>query len=71
METYKNIPKLSTIERIAEALNIDPLILFQDISRISPEQEVELQNKKKKILSLIEKELDTILHSEFFQNIKS
>jgi transcriptional regulator with XRE-family HTH domain len=71
METYKNIPKLSTIERIAEALKIDPLVLFQDTSRISPEQEIELHSKKKKILSIIEKELDKILHDEFFQNIKS
>lgn len=30
METYKNIPKLSTIEKIAEALNVDPLTLFID-----------------------------------------
>lgn len=28
METYKNIPKLSTIERIAEALNVNPVDLF-------------------------------------------
>lgn len=28
METYKNIPKLSTIERIAEALNVPVLELF-------------------------------------------
>ena len=30
METYKNIPKLSTIEKIAEALNVDPLVLFSN-----------------------------------------
>lgn len=30
METYKNIPKLSTIERIAEALNVPVLELFKD-----------------------------------------
>ena len=28
METYKNIPKLSTIERIAEALNVPVIELF-------------------------------------------
>ena len=28
METYKNIPKLSTIERIAEALDVPVLELF-------------------------------------------
>ncbi|MDD6487400.1 MAG: helix-turn-helix transcriptional regulator [Spirochaetales bacterium] len=30
METYKNIPKLSTIERIAEALNVPVLDLFRE-----------------------------------------
>lgn len=42
METYKNIPKLSTIERIAMALNVPPQNLFikdekkseKEISRI-------------------------------------
>lgn len=32
METYKNIPKLSTIERIAEALNVPVLDLFREKS---------------------------------------
>ena len=30
METYKNIPKLSTIERIAAALNVPVLELFSE-----------------------------------------
>ena len=30
METYKNIPKLSTIERIAEALDVSVLDLFKE-----------------------------------------
>lgn len=29
METYKNVPKLSTIEKIAAALNVEPEILFK------------------------------------------
>ena len=28
MEIYRNVPKLSTIERIAHALGVDPLVLF-------------------------------------------
>ncbi|MCR5762738.1 MAG: helix-turn-helix domain-containing protein [Treponema sp.] len=42
METYKNIPKLSTIERIAEALNVPVLELFTPVSEINkniPEEE--------------------------------
>ncbi len=30
MEIYKNVPKLSTIERIANALEVEPHILFQN-----------------------------------------
>jgi transcriptional regulator with XRE-family HTH domain len=63
MEIYKNTPKLSTIERIAKALNVDPLVFFQDKEKIPSELESEIQSKKQSILSLIEKELDTILHS--------
>jgi transcriptional regulator with XRE-family HTH domain len=62
MEIYRNVPKLSTIERIAEALGIDPLVLFQDLSRTSAETESELQGKKQKILTVIDKEIDKILH---------
>ena len=62
MEIYKNVPKLSTIERIAKALDVDPLELFKDRNKIPLEQEHKIQNKKKSILLLLEKELDTILH---------
>jgi len=62
MEIYKNIPKLSTIERIAKALDIDPLELFKDKNKVPLELEDKIQKKKSAILSLLEKELDTILH---------
>ena len=62
MEIYKNVPKLSTIERIARALDIDPLELFKDKNKVPLEQEDKIQNKKKSILLLLEKELDDILH---------
>jgi transcriptional regulator with XRE-family HTH domain len=65
MEIYKNVPKLSTIERIARALDVDPLVFFQDINKISLEQETEIQDKKKKIVSLFEKEIDSILHNQY------
>jgi len=62
MEIYKNVPKLSTIERIATALGVDPLVLFQDKAKI-PLEETEIQNKKEAILIALEKEIDTILHN--------
>ena len=63
MEIYRNVPKLSTIERIAKALDVDPLALFQDINKKSQEQEAEIQSKKRKILLLFEQEIDAILHN--------
>ena len=61
MEIYKNVPKLSTIERIAKALDVDPLAFFQDKKKIPIQQELELQSKKKAILLSVEKEIDNIL----------
>jgi transcriptional regulator with XRE-family HTH domain len=61
MEIYRNVPKLSTIERIAKALDVDPLIFFQDTAKNSLVQAAEIQNKKKKILAVFEKEIDKIL----------
>jgi transcriptional regulator with XRE-family HTH domain len=63
METYRNVPKLSTIERIAEALGVSPLVFFY-----SPDREVEgetteaeIEMKKKLIVEALERELDDIL----------
>jgi len=64
MEIYKNVPKLSTIERIANALDVDPLEFFKDRNKEPLEQEAEIQNKKKSILLILEKELDNILHND-------
>ena len=61
MEIYKNIPKLSTIERIAQALDVDPLVFFQDKKKIPMEKEIEIQRKKKSILICFEKAVDDIL----------
>ena len=74
METYKNIPKLSTIERIAEALNVPVIELFtsfknEDIrssaliaSKKENERKEKLRNKiKKEIMTKINDDLDDIL----------
>jgi len=64
MEIYRNVPKLSTIERIAKALDVDPLTFFKDQNNISLEYEQEIQRKKSAILLRLEKEIDAILHSK-------
>ena len=63
MEIYKNVPKLSTIERIAKALDVDPLVFFQDRNKIPLGYEAEIQNKKDAALLVIKKEID-----DFFYN---
>jgi len=63
MEIYRNVPKLSTIERIAEALEVDPLVFFKDENKLSLNQQSEIIEKKKKILSIIDKEIETILRN--------
>ena len=62
MEIYRNVPKLSTIERIACALSVDPLLFFIDTKKSPIEQETTIQEKKQRILAILEKELDIILH---------
>jgi transcriptional regulator with XRE-family HTH domain len=63
MEIYRNVPKLSTIERIARALGVDPLVFFQDSHAFSEEKEAALLSYKNDFLSLVDKELNTMLHS--------
>lgn len=46
METYKNIPKLSTIEKIAEALEIDPQLLFKNYNSDEKYKKVEMISKE-------------------------
>ncbi len=72
METYKNIPKLSTIERIAQALDVPVLQLFCEQSNASstPEESSRSVSKKKmmkeqvknEILNRLGTELDTLLN---------
>jgi transcriptional regulator with XRE-family HTH domain len=63
MEIYRNTPKLDTIERIAAALEVDPLVLFKKMDRLPEEKEVEIENIKKKILSVLEKEIDSAVRA--------
>ena len=62
MEIYRNVPKLSTIEKIAQALGVDPLVFFRDPQKNLPEREYEISSKKERILSAMDKEIDYILH---------
>lgn len=72
METYKNIPKLSTIERIAEALNVPVIELFSESEKpdikSNNEDEKEAERKerirnhiKNEIINKMSSNLDDIL----------
>jgi transcriptional regulator with XRE-family HTH domain len=61
MEIYRNVPKLSTIERIAHALDVEPLEFFQRQNPLPEEQEAAIQKKKQEFLAIIDTELDRLL----------
>ncbi|GHT75710.1 hypothetical protein FACS1894124_7390 [Spirochaetia bacterium] len=63
MEIYRNVPKLSTIQRIAEALDVDPLDFFHRAKQLPEEQEAALQRKKQEFLTIIDTELDHLLRT--------
>lgn len=60
MEIYKNIPKLSTVEKIAKALDVEPQILFQN-------NDIDKENKilkiKQEILETLGNEIEKTLRS--------
>jgi transcriptional regulator with XRE-family HTH domain len=64
MEIYKNVPKLSTIERIAQALDVEPLALFERKDRLPEEERAELIKKKTEILAAIDREFDKVFNIE-------
>jgi transcriptional regulator with XRE-family HTH domain len=62
MEIYRNIPKLSTIERIAQALDVDPLAFFERQDRLPEEERAELMKKKAEILAIVDRELNKVFN---------
>lgn len=56
METYKNVPKLSTIEKIAAALNVEPEILFKK-SEIEKKDEQKIRIITDTVIESMRKEL--------------
>lgn len=68
METYRNIPKLSTIEKIAAALNVSPQELFEDGDDPNRAELTEHRNFvhekiKNSIMNEFEQKIDLILKS--------
>jgi transcriptional regulator with XRE-family HTH domain len=65
MEIYRHAPKLSTIEKIARALEVEPIVLFQRSNPPPPPSDSfcdsEISRLKTPILGAMERELDRIL----------
>lgn len=59
MEIYKNVPKLSTIEKIAAALEVEPQVFFQK-TELNGDREMKIEKIKNSVMASVEKEL---LHS--------
>jgi len=62
MEIYRNVPKLSTIERIAAALDVDPLVLFERKGTVPEDKKMEIIKKKNEILAILDTQIDKILN---------
>jgi len=62
MEIYRNVPKLSTIERIAAALGVDPLVLFERNDPLPEDKKMEITNKKNEILAILDTQIEKILN---------
>ena len=82
METYKNIPKLSTIERIAQAMNVPVLDLFtlpensqnndgtsSDKNCFSPEQKEEVEAKEKEHKEKIRNQIKSEILNKMSSNL--
>ena len=82
METYKNIPKLSTIERIAQAMNVPVLELFthpessqnddgtsSDKTCLSPEKKVENESKEKEHKEKIRNQIKSEILNKMSNNL--
>ena len=65
MEIYRNVPKLSTIERIAAALGVEPQVLFQKREKGSP-TERKIKAIKNTVMQSVEKELMRALREELY-----
>ena len=56
MEIYRNVPKLSTIERIATALDVEPQVLLQK-PNMDTEAEKKIDVIRSNVMRAVEKEL--------------
>lgn len=66
MEIYRNVPKLSTIERIAAALGVEPQLLFQK-GDLDAGTEKKIDAIRSSVMRSVEKELVRSLRESMAQ----
>jgi transcriptional regulator with XRE-family HTH domain len=66
MEIYRNVPKLSTIDRIASALGVDPVVFFRRPQPPGERKKRALAELKIRVAALVKKEIDRAVR-EFWE----
>ena len=61
IETKKRFPSINFIEKIADALEIEPYLLFKNRTDETAEQKKRLQELKSELFSLLDEDIETFL----------
>lgn len=61
IETKKRFPSINFIEKIADALDIEPYLLFKNRTDETAEQKKRLQELKSELFSLLDEDIETFL----------
>ncbi|MBO4509706.1 MAG: helix-turn-helix transcriptional regulator [Spirochaetaceae bacterium] len=61
IETKKRFPSINFIEKIAEALNIEPYLLFKNTSDETIEQKQRIKALKSELFNLLDEDIEAFL----------
>ena len=61
IETKKRFPSINFIEKIADALDIEPYLLFKNTSRETIEQKQRIDTLKSELFSLLDEDIEAFL----------
>ena len=61
IETKKRFPSINFIEKIADALDIEPYLLFKNTSNETTEQTQRIESLKSELFNLLDEDIETFL----------
>ena len=61
IETKKRFPSINFIEKIADALDIEPYLLFKNTSNETTEQKQRIESLKSELFNLLDEDIETFL----------